>query len=128
MQAQHVKTEENRKPRSQWKDRYVYTMLGLFGGLLGLHNFYLGRWKIALAQVLLSLGWILALSCAWMRAAWLFFGIVLIWMLLDVFCVKHEPDGDLMNDEAASLRLLLIIVYLFVFIFLPLLFMIYIKI
>lgn len=117
---------ENRKPREQWKDRYIYTILGLFGGVFGVHNFYLGKKKIALLQILISFSWILLLSLSKTLMASVLFGLLLTWVIIEIFCVRYDPDGDLMNDEARPLRLLLAGLFLLVFILLPLLFVIYI--
>lgn len=118
---------ENRKPREQWKDRYIYTILGLFGGVFGVHNFYLGKRKIALLQILISFSWILLLSLSKTVPASILFGLLLAWVIIEIFCVRYDPDGDLMNDEARPLRLLLAGLFLLVFILLPLLFVIYIN-
>ncbi len=117
----------NIKPRTQWKDRYIYTILGLTGGLLGIHNFYLGYTKIAVAQVIVSLGWLVALIAGSELLAEILFACELFWITGELLLVSREPDGDRMNDEARPLRLLLIAVYWVVFILLPILFLLYLK-
>lgn len=119
---------ENRKPREQWKDRYIYTILGLFGGVLGLHNFYLGRKKTASFQIFCSLLWIIFLVAGYAETALIFFSILLIWITADTLFVAHEPDGDRMNDEARPLRILLIVLFWLFFVLLPGGFLIFMKI
>ncbi len=121
--------ENNKKPRSQWKDRFVYTMLGLFGGMLGLHNFYLDRHVSAVLQVLCSVAWIACVKIGgyWILAGFAVFAVQVIWITLEIFLVRREPDGDVMNDEARPVRLLLIFVFWIAFIILPLLFTVLMK-
>lgn len=119
---------DNRKVRTQWKDRYIYTILGLTGGALGIHNFYLGYTKKAIVQLIVFLGMITVLIAGSVRTAGVMFAILLLWITGELFLVSHEPDGDRMNDEARPLRILLIALYWFVFILLPLLFFLYMNI
>lgn len=119
---------DNRKVRTQWKDRYIYTILGLTGGALGIHNFYLGYTKKAIVQLIVFLGMITVLIAGYVRTAGVMFAILLLWITGELFLVSHEPDGDRMNDEARPLRILLIALYWFVFILLPLLFFLYMNI
>lgn len=116
---------DNRKVRTQWKDRYIYTILGLTGGALGIHNFYLGYTKKAIVQLIVFLGMITVLIAGYVRTAGVMFAVLLLWITGELFLVSHEPDGDRMNDEARPLRILLIALYWFVFILLPLLFFLY---
>jgi TM2 domain-containing membrane protein YozV len=67
------------------KSRGVYIILGLFFGLLGVHNFYagyLGRGAIQLLLVLL-LGWFVV-------------GLVVvgIWVIIELFTVRKDAAGD----------------------------------
>lgn len=119
---------DNRKVRTQWKDRYIYTILGLTGGALGIHNFYLGYTKNAIVQLIVFLGMITVLIAGYVRTAGVMFAVLLLWITGELFLVSHEPDGDRMNDEARPLRILLIALYWFVFILLPLLFFLYMNI
>ena len=119
---------DNRKVRTQWKDRYIYTILGLTGGAFGIHNFYLGYTKKATVQLIIFLGMITVLIAGYVRTAGVMFAILLLWITGELFLVSHEPDGDRMNDEARPLRILLIALYWFVFILLPLLFFLYMNI
>lgn len=67
------------------KSRGVYIILGLFFGLLGIHNFYAGRLGIGLAQLLVTciLGWFVI-------------GLVItaFWAIFELFTVTHDGDGD----------------------------------
>lgn len=69
----------------QAKSRGIYIILGLFFGLLGIHNFYAGRHGIGVAQLLTVaiLGWFVI-------------GIVVvaIWVLIELFTVKTDGAGD----------------------------------
>lgn len=118
---------ENRKARQQWKDRYIYTILGLTGGALGIHNFYLGYTKKAIVQLIVFLGMLAALIAGYVRVAGGLFACLFLWITGELFLVSHEPDGDRMNDEARPLRILLIALYWLVFILLPLLFFLYMN-
>lgn len=116
-------TYQNKKPRSQWKDRFIYTMLGLFAGMAGVHNFYLKRYIPACAQVVMSGAWIALLSIgeskSILAAACVIFLAELCWITLELFLVEHEPDGDAMNDDARPVRILLIVVFWIAFVILP---------
>ncbi len=122
-------TCNNKKPRSQWKDRFIYTILGLFAGMTGAHNFYLRRYFPACAQLLLSVFWIVCLSvrpatlfCAklFMMTACIVFLFEIIWITAELFYVRREPDGDAMNDELRPIRILFILLFWLTFILLPL--------
>ncbi|CAN7407944.1 TM2 domain-containing protein [Acidovorax sp. LjRoot74] len=67
------------------KSRGIYIILGLFFGLLGVHNFYAGRLGIGLAQLLITciLGWFVV---------GLF--ITAIWVLIELFTVTKDGAGD----------------------------------
>ena len=119
---------ENRKPRSQWKDRYVYTMAGLFGGLLGIHDFYLGFRRTACLQIVLSIVWILLISFELTLIAGVVFLVEFCWIQLELLRRRYEPDGDLMNDEARPLRYLLIAIFWLSSVILPLLFVVIVKV
>ena len=71
------------------KSRGIYIILGLFlGGLFGLHNFYAGRYKEAVAQlfIILMLGWVII-------------GIVInvIWVLIELCTVTKDGNGNPMT-------------------------------
>jgi len=137
-------TYNNKKPRSQWKNRFIYTICGLFAGLVGGHNFYLGRKLAAITQLMMAIVWISLLAFAQTESlpefferfpmlayilpgsssgivtlATIVFAIELIWVYAEIFTVKREPDGDAMDDEAGPVRILLIFAFIFSFIILP---------
>lgn len=116
-------TYHNKKPRSQWKDRFIYTMLGLFAGMAGAHNFYLKRYISACVQLMMSVAWITLLTVAdgktMLAAACVIFLAELCWITLELFLVERENDGDAMNDDARPVRILLIVVFWIAFIILP---------
>ena len=129
-------TDNNKKLPSQWKDRFIYNMLGLFAGMLGIHNFYLRRYIPAIVQIFMSITWISAVSvtCGTREMAQLMlliafavFSAEVIWITLELFLVKREPDGDAMEDGARPVRIMLIIVFWIAFIILPLLFSLMMK-
>jgi TM2 domain-containing membrane protein YozV len=67
------------------KSRGIYIILGLFFGLLGIHNFYAGRLGVGVAQLLVTciLGWFVV-------------GIFItaIWVLIELFTVTEDGAGD----------------------------------
>lgn len=67
------------------KSRGVYIILGIFFGLLGIHNFYAGRLGVGLAQLLITciLGWFVI-------------GLVItaFWAIFELFTVTHDGAGD----------------------------------
>lgn len=67
------------------KSRGVYVILGLFFGLLGVHNFYAGRFGVGVAQLLtvLVLGWFVVGLV-----------IVAIWVLVELFMVTEDGNGN----------------------------------
>ena len=74
---------ENTSFEVESKSRGVYIILAFFFGLLGIHNFYIGRFKRGLLQVLLTLFLGVFFTSA----------IVWIWVLIDVFTVKTDGLG-----------------------------------
>lgn len=79
-QAQTVSRDVQGPVRS----RVAYILLGLFLGLLGIHNFYAGRTYRGLGQLLTTL-----------LAGWLFFPLigVWIWSVIDVCALTTDGDG-----------------------------------
>lgn len=67
------------------KSRGVYIILGLFFGLLGIHNFYAGRLGVGVAQLLITciLGWFVV-------------GLVItaVWTLIELCFITHDGAGD----------------------------------
>lgn len=66
------------------KSRGIYIILGLFFGLLGLHNFYARRFGVAVSQLLVMLifGWVIV-------------GIVVtaIWVLIELFVITKDGEA-----------------------------------
>lgn len=70
------------------KSRTAYVLLALFLGGLGMHNFYAGYFGRGITQLLI---------CIFL--GWLIFPIVIlfIWILIEVFTVKQDPNGQPFN-------------------------------
>ena len=70
------------------KSRGIYIILALFFGLIGVHNFYAGRYGRGAAQLIITavLGWFVV-------------GIVItfLWTLVDMFTVTTDGDGHRMS-------------------------------
>ena len=68
------------RPACSDKPRIVYIVLALFFGCLGIHNFYAGRFKYGILQLVLSV---------------LVIGVpaVLIWSLLEAALVDTDGEG-----------------------------------
>ena len=112
------------------KDRFIYTMLGLFIGVFGVHNFFAGRKKSAFIQLLLGILWIFLLSfpvAKWTGCSeetcntWTIaiFSVGLLWVYLEVFLVQRDGNGNYMDDPARPARILLAILVLVAFVILP---------
>lgn len=69
----------------QAKTRFVYILLGLFLGHLGLHNFYAGYTGRAFAQLLITL-------CLFWLIIPLF--IVAIWVWVELFVITNDATGQ----------------------------------
>lgn len=70
------------------KSRVAYILLGLFLGLIGIHNFYAGRFGAAIAQLLITLiiGWfIFPLFIIW------------LWVIIEVCAVTKDGNGKLLS-------------------------------
>lgn len=67
------------------KSRGIYVILGLFFGLLGVHNFYAGYFGRGVAQLLIVLG-----------TGWFIVGIIVvaIWVIIEFFVVTQDAAGD----------------------------------
>lgn len=82
-----VQTAHSQTPRlvKSAKSRGIYIILGLFFGMLGIHNFYAGRLGVGLAQFLVTciLGWFVV-------------GLIItgVWVLVELFVVKNDGAGD----------------------------------
>jgi TM2 domain-containing membrane protein YozV len=70
------------------KSRGVYIILGIFFGLLGVHNFYAGYYAQGAAQCLstILLCWTVVVPI-----------IVLIWVIVDLCTVTHDASGYQMS-------------------------------
>jgi len=66
------------------RSRVAYILLGIFLGLLGIHNFYAGRTYRGLGQLLTTL-----------LAGWLFIPLigVWIWSIVDICALTTDGDG-----------------------------------
>ena len=64
------------------KSQLAYALLALFFGGLGVHNFYIGRWKKALAQLLITL-------------FTFFLGgvITYLWAVINIFTISTDGKG-----------------------------------
>ena len=74
------------QPRSEdrSRSRIVYTLLGVFFGILGIHNFYAGRTYRGLWQLLITLftGWfVFPLLAVW------------VWSIVDICVISTDGDG-----------------------------------
>ena len=69
----------------QAKSRGIYVILGLFFGMLGVHNFYAGYFSRGVVQLLTVavLGWFV-----------IGFVIVGVWVIIELFVVTHDASGD----------------------------------
>lgn len=67
------------------KSRGVYIILGIFFGILGIHNIYIGRFFVGAAQFLITT-----------ILGWFYIGIVItfFWVMIDIFSVKSDSAGD----------------------------------
>lgn len=84
--AYGAKVHNNNRPPQMGsaKSRGIYIILGIFLGLLGIHNFYAGRNGRGAFQLLITvlLGWVLI-------------GLVItaIWVLIDIVTVETDGEG-----------------------------------
>jgi TM2 domain-containing membrane protein YozV len=69
------------------RSRGIFIILGILGGLLGIHNFYAGYYGKGAVQLLITvtLGWIVV-------------GILInaVWILVELLGQDHDADGNLM--------------------------------
>lgn len=66
------------------KSRGIYIILGLFFGMLGIHNFYVGRLGVGAAQLLITL-----------ILGWFVVGLIItfVWVLIDLISVTKDGKG-----------------------------------
>ena len=69
------------------RSRVAYVLLGLFVGVLGIHNFYAGYHGRGVAQLLISL-----LFC-WIGSP----AVVWLWNLIEVIAVNRDANGVIMT-------------------------------
>jgi len=69
------------------KSRGIFIILGLLLGLLGIHNFYASYYGKGAAQLIITL-----------VLGWVYIGVVItgIWVLIELFMVKDDADGNAM--------------------------------
>lgn len=67
------------------KSRGIYIILGLFFGLLGVHNFYAGRFARGVWQLLCT-----------MVLGWFIVGLLItaVWVIVDLITIKTDGAGD----------------------------------
>ena len=73
-------------------------------GLLGIHNIYAGRYKTAIAQAMITV------SLFWTGLA---IFAVYIWVLFDVFMVRHDGNRNLMFEKSSIPRIIVSILMIF---------------
>ena len=77
------------------KSGIVYIFLAFFLGTIGVHNFYIGRYKSGFAELLLSL------------TSWLFMFIPLLlvagWVLGEMLFINHDAKGRPFLENKAVL-------------------------
>lgn len=66
------------------KSRAAYIILGIFVGLLGIHNFYAGRTTVGVIQLLITL-----------LLGWVGLGVVIVsfWVFIEFFAVRTDGHG-----------------------------------
>jgi TM2 domain-containing membrane protein YozV len=66
------------------KSRGVYIILGIFLGLLGIHNIYAGRYGVGVAQLLITI-----------FLSWTIIGlfVVAVWVIVELFSVATDGNG-----------------------------------
>lgn len=64
------------------KSKVAFVLLGVFLGSLGIHNFYIGRTKQGVIQLLISL---LSLGTLWF-VSW-------IWAIVDICNINTDASG-----------------------------------
>ena len=74
---------------SEAKSRIAYILLGLFLGLLGIHNFYAGYTNKAVTQLLV------AVLLSWTVIAPI---IIAVWCIIDVCTVTKDAQGRLFSS------------------------------
>ncbi len=70
------------------KSRLAYLLLAWFLGVLGIHNFYIGRNGVAIAQLLITL--LIGIFIVPLIAVW-------IWVLIEMVTVTQDASGQPMS-------------------------------
>lgn len=94
------------------KSQAVYCILAFFLGGIGIHNFYAGRWKRGLAQLLLTLS----------SPFTFLIGAVIsnIWSIINIFAIHTDGKGKEFTPSSAAkyicgiLAILWVLLYVFV--------------
>ena len=66
------------------RTRFIYIILGVFLGYLGIHNFYVGRYGRGIAQLLITICF-----------AWTGLGVIItwVWALIDICAITTDGEG-----------------------------------
>lgn len=76
------------KPSVIPKSRGIYVILGLFlGGLLGIHNFYIGRFLAGVLQLLFTL---FSLWTGLWIISWI---VAVVWVVLELLIITKDGKG-----------------------------------
>ena len=67
------------------RSRMTYVLLGTFLGALGIHNFYIGRTKTGIAQIVITI------LFATIDETLIL--LVFVWVLIELFTVKQDADN-----------------------------------
>ncbi|MGN0919958.1 MAG: NINE protein [Alphaproteobacteria bacterium] len=86
------------------KNQLAYCLLAFFFGIFGIHNFYVGRWKRGLTQLLITL-------------LTFFIGVIIthLWAIINIFTIHTDAKGnefEICNPAKYILGILGILSYL----------------
>ncbi|WP_082814766.1 TM2 domain-containing protein [Collimonas fungivorans] len=79
------------QPTKSRKRRWIYIVLALLIGAIGIHNFYAGYVGRGLAQILTT---VLMMLAAFIFKFPVSFVLVSIWVLIEIFAVTKDSAGD----------------------------------
>lgn len=74
------------------KSRLVYILLALFLGGFGVHNFFAGHTKRAIAQLLTNIGLMILDVISLGATSFLHLGL-LVWIIIDICTIKKDAQG-----------------------------------
>ncbi len=77
-------SEETTTPATQPKTRLIYILLAIFLGQLGIHNFYAGRTKAGVIQLVLTV--VFCWTAIVPLAVW-------IWAIIDIIKITEDANG-----------------------------------